>query len=93
MNNKKKKKAKILKIALIAFFIYFVVSITIMQIDIAHRKGILETAQGELKQQKYLNKEIEDILNLGNNEEYILRMAREKLGLVFPGERVFIDIK
>lgn len=86
------KKVKILKFALVAFFLYFCFSFAIMQIDISNRKESLSASQKELKQQQYLNKEIESILDLGNSDEYIMRIAREKLGFVFPDERVFIDI-
>lgn len=92
MSRKKVKKAKILKLALIAFFAYFSFSLVIMQVDISNRKETLDDSKKELQDQKYLNKEIESILDLGNSNEYIIRIAREKLGFVFPDERVFIDI-
>ena len=38
------------------------------------------------------NAEIEAILNNEDNDEYIARIARDKLGYVSPGERVFVDI-
>lgn len=92
MTKRKAKKVKILKFALFAFFVYFCVSFIFMQVDIANRRESLAVAQKELKDQQYLNKEIESILDLGNTDEYIMRIAREKLGFVFPDERVFIDV-
>ncbi len=92
MAKRKAKKIKILKFALAAFFVYFVVSFVIMQVDISNRKNNLLIAQNELKEQQYINKEITSILNSGENTEYIMRIARERLGFVFPNERVFIDI-
>jgi cell division protein FtsB len=92
MAKNKAKKVKILKLAFIAFSIYVVVSFIVMQADIAKRKENLQTAKNELEQQQYLNEDIMSILNSGENTEYIMRIAREKLGFVFPNERVFIDI-
>ena len=68
-----------------------VVSFTVMQMDIAKRKEELASVQNELKEQEYINSEITDILNSGENTEYIMRIAREKLGFAFPDEEVFVD--
>lgn len=91
MAKKKTKKVKIVKLAMLAFSLYVVVSFVIMQVDIANRRENISLAKEELKEQQYLNKEILSILSSGQNNEYIMRIAREKLGFVFPEERVFID--
>ena len=90
---KKSKKIKILTVAFAAFFVYVAVSFVVMQVDISNRKEQLVSAQNELAEQKYINKEITSILNSGENTEYIMRIAREKLGLAFPNERIIIDYK
>lgn len=92
MAKTKAKKVRILKFAFIAFSIYVVVSFVVMQSDIAKRKANLQAAKNELEQQQYINEDIMGIINSGQNSEYIMRIAREKLGFVFPNERVFIDI-
>lgn len=92
MAKKKAKKVQILKFAFVAFSIYVIVSFVVIQTDITRRKENLAQAQNELEQEQYLNKDILNILNSGENTEYIIRIAREKLGFVFPDERVFIDI-
>lgn len=92
MTKRKIKKVKILKFALAVFFVYVVVSFVILQVDISNRRNELAIAEVELKEQQYLSKEIKSILDSGENSEYITRIAREKLGFVFPDERVFIDI-
>lgn len=91
MAKRKAKKVKILKLALLVFSVYVVVSFVVVQVDISARRETLEAAQNELKQQEYLNKEIMSILNSGENSDYIMKIAREKLGFVFPEERVFVD--
>ena len=91
MARKKMKKSKIIFVALTAFFTYIVVSFTIMQIDISKRQASLDSIQAEIDEQEYLNKEIQSILDSGTDMEYIMRIARDKLGFVFPDERVFVD--
>lgn len=91
MTKRKAKKVKILKLALLAFFVYAIVSFVMMQIDIAKRRENVALAKEQLKEQQYLNKEIMSIIDSGQNDEYIMKIAREKLGFVFPEERVFVD--
>lgn len=89
----KTKKSKILWVAFVAFFIYVVVSFTVMQVNIAHRKEELSQAQEQYKEQVYLNEELTNFLDSGENSDYIMKIAREKLGFAFPNERVIIDYK
>lgn len=88
-----KNRQLIFRLAFIAFFVYTAISFTVMQVDISKRKQQLEDAQAQLNEQTYINREITNILDSGENQEYIMRIAREKLGLVFPNERVIIDYK
>lgn len=88
---KKNKKSLIFKVAFLAFFVYVAVSFTVMQVDIAKRRESLDAVMAEYKEQNYINQEIKNILNSGDNADYIMKVAREKLGLVLPDEQVFID--
>ncbi len=91
MTQRKAKKSKIMRVALTVFFIYVVASFTVMQIDISKRRDSLNALQAEINEQQYLNKEIQSILDSGTDTEYIMRIAREKLGFVFPDDGVFVD--
>lgn len=91
MAKRKNKKARIVRFAMLAFVIYVGVSLTFMQIDIKKRKESIAVMEAELKEQQYINQEIKNILDSGENSEYVMRIAREKLGLVFPDEKVYID--
>ncbi len=88
---RKSKKSMIFRIAFLAFTVYVAVSVTAIQIDIANRKQQLADAQAQLDEQKLIKSEITDILNSGENTEYIMKIAREKLGMAFPDEEVFVD--
>ena len=88
---RKSKKSLIFRIAFLAFTVYVAVSVTVIQIDIANRKQQLADAQAQLDEQNYIKSEITDILNSGEYTEYIMKIAREKLGMAFPDEEVFVD--
>ena len=85
------KKTKILRLALLVFAVYVVSYFIIMQIDIENRRTELLAIEDELKKEEYINKELTSILKFGKSNEYIMKIAREKLGYVFPEERVFVD--
>ena len=89
---KKTKRSKIFKVAFAAFFVYVVISFTVMQVDIANRKEELAEVQAEYNEERYLNEELTNLLNSGENMDYIMKLARE-MGLAFPNERVIVDYK
>jgi cell division protein FtsL len=51
-------------------------------------KNIEAKITGENKQNETLKKQKDTM----NSDEYIEKIAREKLGMVKPGERVFVDV-
>mgnify|MGYP001625091485 CR=1 FL=1 len=81
------------KILVLMFIIYFLYTIIAQQKTLnsyAQEKekynDNIETAQEE---QNELNEMKENI----NSDEYIEQIAREKLGMYYPNERVYIDIE
>ena len=92
----KKEKASIKKIivivALSIFLLYVLVSIITIQIDINQRKQELAALNAQLENQQILNSELADMIDSGEIEDYLVRIAREKYGYVFPDEEVYIDI-
>lgn len=87
----KTKKNIIIRVGIISFLIYTVVSLITIQIDIQNKKNDIALVNEELKQLEYINQELISTLKSGTNNEYIMRIAREKLGYAFPEEKVFID--
>ena len=45
-----------------------------------------------MEQQELKNAEIEAIIENADDPEYIAKVARDKLGYVTPGEKVFVNI-
>ena len=48
--------------------------------------------QSELDSQKLTNAELQAIVDGAHSDEYIAETARDMLGYVTPGEKVFVDI-
>ena len=93
MNRKKtSRKNLIFRICIFAFVAYAAVLLIDLQINLASRKQQLLDLQEKYEVRRIANKELELQLQQGMNEEYVERIAREKLDYVAPDEKVYIDI-
>ncbi len=59
---------------------------------ICQKKEEQAQLQAQVEEQALRNAETKALLESDNSDEYVARIAREKLGYVSPGERVFVDI-
>ena len=91
MKSRKKRVNRLFGIAVAALVIYLVVSSIVLQVDISTYKTKLNDLNQQCEEQKIENKELEARVEEGADEEYIIRTAREKLGLIFPDEQVFYN--
>ncbi|WRS28234.1 septum formation initiator family protein [Oscillospiraceae bacterium MB08-C2-2] len=89
---KKQTKNLIVRLMLLAFVIYASVVLIDMQVSVGQRKKELAQLQVQYEQQRIANKELERQLAIGDDKDYIERVARDKLDYVAPEERVFIDV-
>lgn len=60
------------------------------QVESAQTQKELLSAQVDQQQQK--NDELQESIDNGGSEEEMEKIARDELGLVSPGERVFYDV-
>ena len=88
---KKTTKSRLLKIADCLFVVYIAYSIVVQQLEIRDRKITLEAVQQQCQQQIEENKEVERLLAMSADKDYIERIARERLGYAYPDEKVYID--
>ena len=90
---KKISKRKMLKICLISFFVIYIVFIFIKQQNTLNSyKNEKEYLTGKINEQtEYKNELIAKKQNV-NSKEYIEQIAREKLNMYMPNERVYIDV-
>lgn len=95
--NKKTKKRKLDKkrfgivIAVTAFALYFVYIMIWQQVMISEKNGEIKALEEKIdqanQQTEVLQKELENL----DDPAYLEKIARERLGLVRPNERVFVD--
>ena len=89
---RKKRVGLATKIFVAIFAVYAAFTLVSLQIQISAKREERAALQAQIEEQSLRNAEIEALLNSEDNDEYIARIARDKLGYVSPGERVFVDI-
>ena len=89
---RKKRVGLATKIFVAIFAVYAAFTLVSLQIQISAKREEQAALQAQIEEQSLRNAEIEALLNSEDNDEYITRIARDKLGYVSPGERVFVDI-
>lgn len=86
-----RKKSLMLRLCVLAFSAYVVVSLVSLQMEIADRRSTLASITEQAETQRLANKEIERQIALGDDKDYLARIAREKLDMGRADERVFRD--
>jgi len=96
MNNisskKGKKKLKLTRVLLIGVFVYFASVFCIQQFRINEYKVQEEYYTNAISEINEEKAEYEALASQSNTAEYIEKVAREKLGLVKPYEKIFMDV-
>lgn len=87
-----KKKLKINRFVIIAVLIYFVYVCISQQQTLDEYAKQSSTYQNQIVEAKEKNEELQYTKSNINSTEYIENVAREKLGMYLPNERVYIDI-
>ncbi|MEG1244402.1 MAG: septum formation initiator family protein [Oscillospiraceae bacterium] len=77
--------------SLIAIMSYFVITLVQLQLEIRDKKEISAQVNQQYQSQQLENDELQQILDNGDASKYIERVARDVLGYVLPGERVYYD--
>ena len=66
-------------------------SIISLQSNIAERKTELDTLRSQAETYEAENEDLERILNSGDIDSYMEKLAREDYGYAYPDEKVYID--
>ena len=85
-------KSFILTLALVLLIGYFVITIIGLQLDIREKNAELNEKNAAYQQITQENERLESIVQNEDKSSYIEQVAREKLGFVMPGEKVFYDV-
>ena len=93
VNRKQKKFVKILSSKVFLFFLILacagIVKLTIEKyIEVSKAKATLQTEQERIKEGEDKNKELKNTLKYLQSKEYLEGVAKKKLNLVKPGEKV-----
>lgn len=91
VKRKKSKVNRIVNVAIVAMCCYLAGSCVVLFMDQAALKSKTEAVNQQCEEQKILNDEMQGLIDQGSDKEFIVKMAREKLGLIFPDERVFFN--
>ncbi len=92
-----KKKARLnpkrfaIAMVIVVFVVYFIYVMIWQQVLLSKKSKEIDALEKQIiaatQQAEELEKELENL----SDPEYLERIAREKLGLVRPNERVFVD--
>jgi len=86
------RKSTIGIIVLLVIFLYFSYT-AVKQQKLIYSKNIeLDRIESKIQEEKELNEELKNEKEMIQTDEYIEKIAREKLGMVKENERVFVDV-
>lgn len=90
----KKKSYILLYVAIFAFAVYAVITLVNQYVEISDKKQQLAELNNQILVQEIKNEDIEKVKNYTGEEldEYMKKIAREDLGYISQGERVFVNI-
>ena len=90
-NNKVKNFLK--KVLVIGFIIYFIYTIISQQRTLNSYAQEKEQYNEQIETAQEEQEELQNMKDNINSNEYIEEIAREKLGMYYPNERVYIDVE
>lgn len=85
-------KSFLLTLGIVLLVGYFVITIIGLQLKYRDKEAELDQKNAALEQVEAENEHLEEILANEDKSDYIEQVAREKLGYVMPGEKVFYDV-
>ena len=96
MKPQKKKKVDIITLSIIGILIWIAISIAFafieQQMEISILKERKQTLETQMKNEEKELKKVKVALDKMDTIEFIEKQAREKLGMIKPGETVYIDL-
>lgn len=89
---KRKKVSWAVKLCVFIFAVYAVTTLLTLQVQINKKKQENALLQAQTDQQTQKNAKLAESLASEVDDAYLTDLAREKFGLVTPGEKVFVDV-
>ncbi|HEY8499091.1 MAG TPA: septum formation initiator family protein [Clostridia bacterium] len=88
---KKKRLNPLVLILMSGFIVYFIVTYFRQQEEFSLIRSELRSVEYKIKQEEQLQEKLLEQQSKAGTDEFIESIAREKLGMVKPGERLFVD--
>lgn len=88
----KRKKSPLGLILLMVIFVYFGYTAVGQQKLIHSRNLELQKVQSKINEETKENEKLKEEQKQQNSDEFVEKTAREKLGMVKKGERVYVDV-
>lgn len=88
----KRKKSGWGWIVVVGFLVYFAWSMVDQQGMLYRKDQEMKKIEDKINEEKRINEQLKKQKDTMNSDEYVEKVAREKLGMVKKGERVFVDI-
>ncbi len=88
-----KRKNIFKKLLIIAFLIYFIYTLISQQRTLNSYANMKNTYNDDIEMAQEKNQELQEMKDNINSDEYIEQIAREKLDMYYPNERVYIDVE
>ena len=87
-----KSQNRLIHIALICLFLYAAASLLSVKRELRQAQRLEEELKAQLVQIQENNRRMMHKLEAGFSDEELQQLARQKLGLVMPGEKIFYFI-
>ena len=84
-----KKVGLLVKIALLILLAYLIITLVNVRQQIGDAHAAIETLTEQVNDQTLANTELSNAIENRNDPSYLEDVARERLGLVAPNDRVF----
>lgn len=88
----KKRKSKLGLLIGVAILLYFTYTVIDQQKIIYSKRVEMNNIQSKIKEEAKINEELKKQKESVKSDEYAEKVAREKLGMIKHGERVFVDV-
>ncbi|AGC67287.1 putative septum formation initiator family protein [Thermoclostridium stercorarium subsp. stercorarium DSM 8532] len=89
---KKRKISMILLVLMSALLVYFVITFVKQQEEMNMIQNEMKTLQYKIEKEKETQEELLKQQDMIETDEFIEKIAREKLGMVKEGERIYVDM-
>ncbi len=88
----KRKFSYIMVVLFLSVAVIFVVSLVAISKEIKEKKAEVAQLESTCEAQEAENNELQSMVDSGNEDEYLEKVAREKYGYINQGDRVYQDI-